>query len=186
MEVGHESMGVNGTSCGFWAWRSKAKTWPSGITMPDVEFDHSFHLVRHPLMVLRTLPIVLGKSKVHKWLQALGFVRDEPWDLTATSLRYWVETHRRLLALGIPRVRVENLENDWQSVVQPKLGISLLADTDARGTMGKHNSILHNDYAQRILPPAMKPLTWEQLAQVDQEYTDAARRITKKFGYDVA
>jgi len=164
LDVRHETMGSNGTACGFAAWSH-----PLPITRQDVrgvEFTHRYHLCRDPLATMRTMPEVLATADVWQpWFVANGFHPEGPWDSKLASLRYWVATRRFLIAQGLPVFRVDRADEDWP-MVAADLGLGELPEIEPSNKR----------------PPFWTP-TWNDLDKVDDVASKAAREIAAVLGY---
>jgi hypothetical protein len=180
-KVPHERMGVQGTSCGFWAWNEEAPFMPCShrqerlggkLILSDrgIEFKHMYHLARHPLKVMRSMPATIDRKggKFVEWFLAMGFV--EQWDAHKASLRYWVRTHEKLLRLQLHQVRIgtDYMEMDWRRVAyELKLPQMHIPDIP-----------ITNTYKNG------EPVTWNDLYSIDKEYAERARRMIPEFGFE--
>ncbi len=167
LNVGHESMGANGTSCGFYVWADKAERLPCPQDMKPVRFDLTFHLCRHPLKSLRTMPRVLMSGEFESWFRDMGFWAMSSWDPRTASLIYWVETRRRLVNAEYPIVRVENIAEHW----------AMLRDA-IPGLPGSPPDVDRNEMQRRS-----SLLTWSDLEILDADLAQQAQQLAEEMGY---
>jgi len=168
LDVGHERMGKNGTSCGFAVWQPHTDELP--LTNQDIRgvtFDHTFHLCRDPLATLRTFPEIIQWDERSSWFRRHGFhPPDGPWDPKLAALRYLAITRQKLLDAHLPLFRVDKVKLDW-----PRISKALgLPDEPPR--LPRRNS----------RPPFWTP-TWQDLNDLDEHATKLLKTFASRAGY---
>jgi len=165
----HEGLGRDGGITQAWvvdetnhprAWRTEMfkKHGP-----PDLrQFDHVWHLVRHPLYCIRTLRHARPEAY---WLWAEHFAR------TKMPAGFYVRWNMFVESRNSPdlRIRVEDLEKDW-----PRLMAELdMEDTAFPGTEPGtgHSKKVENQYLA--------------LRMIEHAWREEVEYMGKRYGYDM-
>lgn len=158
----------------------KAQNTPWGPGRNNLEFDHIFHQVRHPLKVISSAFMTEGVKSWGYIMPHLPEVHKEDSWLVKCA-KFWYYWNLKAEALAEWTYRVEDLPHIWKEF-ETRLGLSL----NPRGL----TLIPQNLNERHQKPPSRKTnttftdFTWEDLEKaLDPELYQNLRDLALRYGY---
>lgn len=188
--VGHEVVEVDGcvswylhTDANWYPWHpwDKRGTIHFGERASDYEFEHTFHLVRHPLKTIASLKKVI-LSTDFEWCRQYGFIPDAVMgDKLLMSMHLWhnINRHCEHLVPKTHRFRLEELNIGDRTAWKRFFTI-----------MGEDVDDALKDF--KMLPPKNRgtgyrkptPVRWRDLHSADSDLTNEILSMIYRYGYD--
>ena len=166
LDIGHETMGPDGISCGLWVWRHElAGTATRRTRSCFVDgFETVVHLVRCPLLSSQSLAHFRSSHNHEPWAH-----EDPTW----RAMRYWTKTHERIEAMK-PQATIvvggEDMQERWDAVTK-SMGLR-------RSEIPHTNSKTQPSQAKN----RRAPITWDEWREADPEYADRGRALCERVG----
>ena len=201
-DITHEKrMGDDGICSWLFASESSAPPW--GPVPDDFRFDHTIHLVRHPLSAIPSIATLSRES----WEYVASVLPLNPSDPPLLkAARYWLHWNALVEERGGARlVRIEDMPARIDDVLDP-LGVRVEPETVSRVPTDlntrRHGKALNavesklfdlgvvrrSTLPSRVLPgraPSYADLTWDDLARLDTTLVDRIRTRAVTYGYAV-
>ena len=199
-QVTHERMGADGISS--WYMATEAKRVPLGPPPANYTFDHTFHLVRHPLTAIPSISSLKDESWDYISQYVLMDASDSKLLKSAKYWYFWNElTERKAKRL----VRVEDLTQIVDQIEQ-ELGVvidrSAVANVPRNVNSRKVRKIYHwiEEFLLRLGLPSRVALlgqvpvlrqarasspefTWESLQKIDPDLAGRIQKKAEQYGY---
>ena len=131
--------------------------------LSDFVFDETWHLVRHPLLVIASLRHAIRPEWWHWQEKHTGIGEMEP---TLRSALFWHRWTEMADAASSWRIRIEDIEREWPEI-QRRTGSGPLESVRRDGG-GKHRP----------------PLTWGDLESASTSLASAIRKRAHEYGYE--
>lgn len=173
MDCPHEKLGKDGICS--WMIGVISNEPYVGPCYSDLDIDtHMFHQVRHPLHTISSLQTFGNKT----WNYIRKFIPIEPTDnIILKGMKYWYFWNMSAEKICEYTYQVEKIKNEIH-ILSKKGNFQDKVPSNI-------SEICDQLTAQKVNTRKYKPLTWEDLYNIDPELCFRIKELAKRYGYGV-
>jgi hypothetical protein len=182
----HGKMGEDGAAS--WLMAANDPNPPFGPSATDYEFETIIHQVRHPLKVIGSVaqfilakgqfaPDYIARNVPETQITADEKILNEKQQLILQAARYWYYWNRLAWKKATCTVQVENMEQELQNLCE------LLHVEYQEDVLENIGSNINNRHV--YLNEELWQIDWEDLKNLDAEFTDEIQNLAASFGYNL-